>query len=201
MANSSWSASRWANTSCSAATISISRSPAWSREQLARKARASTACQLQALWANCRSAKEKLLDPESKAKEVPVTILGKGTGLVGGTIKATLLRADSTTARAMASCRGCQHDMPARTRRVGLQEIGLPYAADAAITRHLARFLRQQASYVEHGAVRRGPSGLACPTHVLFNGGVLNAQFVRERILAVLNSWLEEEGLPARASR
>ena len=30
---------------------------------------------------------------------------------------------------------------PQRTRRVGLQELGLPYAADAAITRHLARFL------------------------------------------------------------
>src|SRR6516162_2047717 len=46
------------------------------------------------LWANCRVAKEKLLDPETKTKEQPVTILGKGTGLVGGTIKATLSRAD-----------------------------------------------------------------------------------------------------------
>ena len=30
-------------------------------------------------------AKEKLLDPESNAKEHPVTILGKCSGLVGGT--------------------------------------------------------------------------------------------------------------------
>ena len=67
-----------------------------------------------------------------------------------------------------------------------MQELGLPYAADAAITRHMARFLRQQAATAEHGAVRRGPSGLACPTHVLFNGGVLNANLVRERILATL---------------
>jgi hypothetical protein len=74
--------------------------------------------------------------------------------------------------------------------------MGLPYAADAAMTRHLARFLRQQASTAEHGGVRRGPSGLACPTHILFNGGVLNAGLIRERILSVLNSWLAEEGLP-----
>jgi hypothetical protein len=86
--------------------------------------------------------------------------------------------------------------MPARQRRVGLQEIGLPYAADPAITRQMARFLRQQAAGSEHGTVRRGPSGLACPTHVLFNGGVLNAGMVRERILAALNSWLAEEGMP-----
>jgi hypothetical protein len=86
--------------------------------------------------------------------------------------------------------------MPALQRRVGLQELGLPYAADAAITRHLARFLRQQAAAVEHGAVRRGPSGMACPTRVLFNGGVLKAAMVRERIVATLNSWLAEEGMP-----
>ena len=73
------------------------------------------------------------------------------------------------------------NDMPQAKRRVGLQEIGLPYAADAAITRHLAKFLRQQAG------------GLACPTHVLFNGGVLRAGLVRDRIIEVLNGWLAEE--------
>jgi hypothetical protein len=31
---------------------------------------------------------------------------------------------------------------------------------------------------------------------VLFNGGVLHAPFVRERLLSVLNSWLAEEGSP-----
>jgi hypothetical protein len=60
----------------------------------------------------------------------------------------------------------------------------------------MAQFLRQQASTGEHGAVRRGPNGLACPTHVLFNGGVLNARLVRERLLKVLDTWLGEEGFP-----
>jgi hypothetical protein len=153
--------------------------------------------QHQQLWANCRVAKEKLLDPESKAKETPVTILGKGTGLVGGTIKAALLRSDIETVLGDGFLPQVgSNDMPAVQRRVGLQELGLPYAADAAITRHMARFLRQQASTGEHGVIRRGPSGLACPTHVLFNGGVLNATLVRERILGALNSWLSEEGMP-----
>jgi hypothetical protein len=90
-------------------------------------------------------------------------------------------------------------DEPQRQRRIGLQEIGLPYAADAAITKHMARFLRQQASSAEHGAVRRGPSGLAAPTHVLFNGGVFNAGLLRDRVIAVLDSWLKEENMPAIA--
>src|SRR3984885_9106955 len=61
-------------------------------QRLAEKGTRIDSRQLQALWSNCRVAKEKLLEPGSKAKEKPGTILGKGTGLVGGTIKASLLR-------------------------------------------------------------------------------------------------------------
>ena len=154
--------------------------------------------QMQALWNNCRVAKEKLLEPDSKAKEQPVTILGSGRGLVGGTIKATLQRDDIERILgdgffpAVSSS-----DLPLRQRRVGFQELGLPYAADPAVTKQMARFLRQQAATSEHGAVRRGSSGLACPTHVLFNGGVLNARLVRDRLIETLNAWLAEEGMGA----
>jgi Ethanolamine utilization protein EutJ (predicted chaperonin) len=165
-------------------------------QRLAEKGTRIDSRQHQALWANCRVAKEKLLDPDSKAKEQPVTILGKGTGLVGGTIKATLLRTDIDQVLGEGFLPAVpSSEMPAHQRRVGLQELGLPYAADPAITRHMARFLRQQAATSEQGVVRRGPSGIACPTHVLFNGGVLNAAKVRERLLATLNSWLGEEGM------
>jgi hypothetical protein len=165
-------------------------------QRLAEKGTRLDNRQLQMLWNNCRIAKERLLEPGATAAEQPVTILGRGSGVVGGTIKANLRREDIDRIIAegflppVASA-----DMPARQRRVGFQEIGLPYAADPAITRHMARFLRQQAASSEHGTVRRGPSGLACPTHVLFNGGVLNAGLVRERIVTTLNSWLAEEGL------
>jgi hypothetical protein len=165
-------------------------------DQLAQQGAKIDNFQLQALWNNCRTAKEKLLEPGNKKDEAPVTILGKGAGVVGGAIKAKLQRADLERLLSDGFLPAVSsNDMPARQRRAGLQEIGLPYAADAAMTRHLARFLRQQASTAEHGGVRRGPSGLACPTHVLFNGGVLNAGLIRERILAVLNSWLAEEGM------
>ncbi len=165
--------------------------------QLAEKGTKLDGLQLHALWHNCRVAKEKLLEPGSKAKDEPVTILGKGTGLVGGTIKVKLLRSDlEAVLRDGFFPVVSSNDLPQRQRRIGLQEIGLPYAADAAITKHMARFLRQQAASVEHGEVRRGPSGLAAPTHVLFNGGVLNAGLLRERVITVLNSWLKEESLP-----
>jgi molecular chaperone DnaK (HSP70) len=164
-------------------------------QQLADKGTKLDSMQLHALWQQCRIAKERLLAGQGKKREEPVTILGRGTGLVGGTIKTKLAAEDVERILdegflPMVS----SHDLPQR-RKMGLAEIGLPYAADAAITRHLARFLRQQAAQSEHGSVRRGASGLAAPTHVLFNGGVLRAAVVRTRILDVLNSWLKDEGL------
>jgi hypothetical protein len=169
-------------------------------QQLAQKGHKLDMLQLHALWQNCRAGKEKLLEEGSDLKDTPVSILGKGTGVVGGTIKAKLQRDD--VERILMDGffpEASSQDMPQRARRAGLQELGLPYAADAAVTRHLARFLRQHASQAQSAAVRRGPSGLACPTHVLFNGGVLRAGIIRDRIIAQLNAWLAEEGFPAVA--
>jgi molecular chaperone DnaK (HSP70) len=163
--------------------------------QLAAKGTKLEAMQLHALWQQCRLAKERLLAKENKKREEPVTILGRGTGLVGGTIKTKLAAEDVEHLLEQGFLPAVSsHEMPQR-RRMGFAEIGLPYASDAAITRHLARFLRQQAAQSEHGAVRRGQSGLAAPTHVLFNGGVLRSDLVRQRILDVLGGWLAEEGL------
>jgi molecular chaperone DnaK (HSP70) len=153
------------------------------------------AMQLHALWQQCRLAKERLLEKDGKKREEPVTILGRGTGLVGGTIKTKLPREDVDRILTEGFLpMTASDDMPQR-RRMGFAELGLPYAADAAVTRHLARFLRQQAAQSEHGSVRRGPSGLAAPTHVLFNGGVFRASLVRQRVLQILNHWLDQEGL------
>jgi len=164
-------------------------------DQLAQKGTRIDTLQLHQLWHNCRVAKEKLLEPGARAKEQPVTILGKGTGLVGGTIKAALKRDDIDRVLMEGFFPNVPSaEMPARQRRVGLQEIGLPYAADAAVTRHMAQFLRQQASSAEHERVRLGPSGLAAPTHVLFNGGVLHARLIRDRLIEVLDAWLATEG-------
>ncbi len=153
--------------------------------------------QLQGLWHQCRAAKETLFaNPERDSH--PVTVLGKGTRLIGGTIGSELRRADldRVLLDGFFPLVG-SGDMPARRRAAGLQEIGLPYAADPAVTRHLARFLARQAAGGPLAvAVRRGPSGLACPTHVLFNGGVMKAQALCDRIVDVLNTWLVQEQFP-----
>lgn len=166
-------------------------------QALASQGRKLDPMQMHALWQQSRLAKERLLS-SPEAVEEPVTILGRGSGLVGGSIKGKLTRVEVEQLLVDGFFPiTTSHEMPQRARASGLKSVGLPYEADAAITRHLARFLRQQAAKSEHGAVRRGASGLACPTHVLFNGGVFRAAHLRERVLAVLNSWLAEEGLPA----
>jgi hypothetical protein len=133
------------------------------------------AIQFDALWQQCRSAKEQLLAEDGKTTEQPITILGRGTGVVGGTIKTKLKRDDLHRLLLDGFLPVVPMDAAPEGQHASLMEFGLPYAADAAITRHLAHFLNRHD---------------ARPTHVLFNGGVLRAKLVRERVLEVLNKWL-----------
>jgi len=133
------------------------------------------AIQFDALWQQCRSAKEQLLAEDAKVSEQPITILGRGTGVVGGTIKTKLKRDDLERILLDGFLPVVPMDAAPEGQHASLAEFGLPYAADAAITRHLAHFLHRHS---------------ASPTHVLFNGGVLRAKLVRERVLEVMNQWL-----------
>jgi hypothetical protein len=151
--------------------------------------------QLHGLWHQSRMAKEKLFE-SPKTRSHPITLLGKGTKLIGGTIKTELAREDLDQVLVEGFFpKVASSELPARQRRVGFQELGLPYAADPAITKHLARFLSEQLrNSLEAAAIRRGRSGLACPTHILFNGGVMKAAVLRDRVVEVLNDWLRDEG-------
>ena len=92
-------------------------------------------------------------------------------------------------------------DLPQKTRRAGLQEFGLPYAADPVISKHLARFLTRSLENVQSSqtlsalvsAESRLKSFLA-PTAVLFNGGVFKAAALRRRVIDLLTAW--NEGQP-----
>jgi len=139
------------------------------------------AMQFHQLWQQCRAAKEKLLAEDNTAKDAPITILGRGTGLVGGTIKTKLKREDIDKILLDGFLPAVSMDAIPQRRSAGLMELGLPYAADAAITRHLGNFLHRQG---------------AAPTHVLFNGGVLRADLIRKQILEVLNGWLPHPVTP-----
>ena len=158
--------------------------------------------QLHGLWHQARLGKEALLG-DAALKDHTVTLLGRGSRLIGGTITTALTKDDVRATLLEGFFPPVRSDeMPARQRRVGLQEIGLPYAADPAVTRHLARFLRMQTSGAGSSSpIRRGPSGLACPTHVLFNGGVMKAEALRSRIVDVVSRWLKEEGFEALDAR
>lgn len=143
----------------------------------------------------CRTAKEKLFsDPELQTH--PVTLLGRGSSVIGGTVRTELPRADLERALVDGFFPKCgQGDEPKRARAVGFQELGLPYAKDPAITKHMASFLRGNLKALEKVA---GPApdgrSFAHPTALLFNGGVLKAGPVRQRIVDVLNGWTGAEG-------
>jgi hypothetical protein len=130
--------------------------------------------QLQQLVQACRTAKEKLLGDEPRASWA-ITLAGRGSKLIGGSLRDELSRAEVEELVLDGFFPRVPADAAPDRRRAGIAEFGLPYASDAAITRHAAAFLRL------HGAR---------PTAVLWNGGVLKAKAIRDRVLEVLGSWL-----------
>lgn len=131
----------------------------------------------------CRAAKETLFaDPTLKS--APVAILGRGSRVIGGTLKTELTRETLETVLLDGFFPPCSADsQPTKGRRLGLAEIGLPYAADPAISRHLARFLNRQ------GGSLHVSDGFVTPSAILFNGGVFKASPLRDRISAILRDW------------
>lgn len=152
------------------------------RKRLQDQGKKINASQLRSLWFQARRMKEDLLGGAERSQ---VTLLGSGSKLIGGTLKAEFNRDEVVSLLVDGFFPRCSmEDMPKEPDRAGLHEVGLPYAADAAVTRHLAKFISRQMSRDD----------VSWPTHILFNGGVFRSEILRERCVEVINSWLEDAG-------
>ncbi|MDP1999456.1 MAG: Hsp70 family protein [Rhodoferax sp.] len=161
--------------------------------------------QMRALTYGCRVAKEALLSDATLATQ-PIVVPSRGSKLIGGAIRTELTQAEVRATilegffpQVDASAR------PASRTRSGLTQLGLPYAQDAGVTRHLAALLGRQAGataelpgFANANAASENASFLH-PTAVLFNGGVFKSDVLIERTLGTLNQWLVgEAAAPAR---
>lgn len=136
--------------------------------------------QMRGLVHSCRKAKENLFSSDGP-DEYPVTILGRGSGLIAGTIKVSLKLEDIQQVVLDGFFPKCNlDDKPAKSSAAGMKEFGLLYESDPGITRHLAQFISSHTD--DQGNPR-------LPTAVVFNGGVMKSPMIRERILDVLNQW------------
>jgi molecular chaperone DnaK (HSP70) len=135
----------------------------------------------------CCAAKEQLLS-DSSLERVPVTILGGGRAVVGQALSVELTRRDVLQTLTDGFLPMTARDeMPARGRPIALRELGLPYASDPAITKHLAAFLTQAAIAMNSSSANHR---MARPDAVLFNGGFCAPAVTRERIVEAISTWL-----------
>ena len=135
-----------------------------------------------ALWHACRTAKETLLSADGP-DSAPVAVPGRGRKLVGGTVSVDLAAAD--VRRLVLD--GFFPEVPATATPEaaaggGFVQLGLPFEADPAVTKHLAAFLANNPGVT--------------PTHLLLNGGAFRSQPLRDRLHAVLSSWLPAPPAP-----
>ncbi|MEM9368101.1 MAG: Hsp70 family protein [Planctomycetota bacterium] len=154
--------------------------------KLTEAGHALDAWQSVALWHACRDAKERLLSSASDSDSHPVSILGRGSSLIGGTISTELRREEVSELLLEGFFPPCAAgDRPEERVASGFQDIGLPYESDPAITKQVAAFLS--------GHVSQSADASSALTHVLFNGGVFRSATLRERMCDVIASWLPEQ--------
>jgi molecular chaperone DnaK (HSP70) len=123
----------------------------------------------------CASAKERLLS-DASLKSVEVTVLGAGSALVGGTLRTEILREEVLELAVDGFLPLCAPTVkPKEDEKSVFRELGLPYVADPAITRHLAAFLAS--------------AGEARPDAILFNGGFFIPEILRQRVADVMEQW------------
>ncbi len=129
--------------------------------------------------------------------DVPIAVPSRGSSLFARAVSTMLERAtlERVVLDGFFPLTGAG-DLPQESRGAGLREFGLPYAADAAISKHLARFLVRSLANVKASdslarlvGARAEAQTLLAPTAVLFNGGVFNAAPLRARVRDLLASW------------
>jgi len=137
-----------------------------------------------ALVSRCRAAKEELL-ADASLTDVRISVPGRGAGVVGGALAATLSRTEVEAVVLDGFFPPVGGEArPRQAAGLASREWGLPFAAEPEVTRHVAEFLARQ----------REPAGqpdlpLARPDAILFNGGALEPRVVRERLCEVVGSW------------
>ncbi|CAJ7380466.1 hsp70 family protein [Burkholderia pseudomallei] len=148
-----------------------------------------SAAALSQLVERCRAAKEQLLG-EHPPDALALTLLGAGARLVGGARKTALSRAEVEQIVVDGFFpAGGPDDLPRRSR-AALVEFGLPYAADAAVTRHVAAFLHRLAAQSRDAlGAAAADRALPVPDTLLLNGGVFRSNALAGRLAGVLGDW------------
>ena len=154
--------------------------------------------QLQALTHSCRDAKEKIFN-NFTIDGIPIVVASRGSSLMSGNLRTELTREEVINVLVEGFFpKVAITERPVNPTRTGLRASGLPYAQDAAISRHLAAFLAKQQNATDELKDINLPEHATFlhPTAVLLNGGVLKANTLADRLMEVLNSWLLAEQAP-----
>ncbi len=164
--------------------------------KLAQEGKQLQPWQVLAITHACRDAKEALLN-DAELQAMPIVVPSRGSKLLGGTLQTELTQEEvqQTLVEGFFPQTSVE-EHPVQAARGALTQMGLPYAQDAAVSRHVASFLSRQSQAVEElfEQFEQMHEGFIRPTAILFNGGVLKSNLLSDRLLGIINSWLTTGG-------
>ncbi|ABM03063.1 chaperone DnaK-related protein [Psychromonas ingrahamii 37] len=148
-----------------------------------------SAANLSQLIQQTRKAKELLMGDDAPGS-ARVTVLGSGAKLIGGAKSCELTKQAVRDIALDGFFPNISFDQRPLKRRSAVVEFGLPYAADPAVSKHVAEFIADhQIACKDALGIDSTQSGHAIPDAVLFNGGVFNSAVLSERTIELLSEW------------
>ncbi|KJG36515.1 molecular chaperone DnaK [Photobacterium angustum] len=166
------------------------------KTKLAQEGKQLQPWQVLAITHACRDAKEALLN-DAELQAMPIVVPSRGSKLLGGTLQTELTQEEvqQTLVEGFFPQTSVE-EHPVQAARGALTQMGLPYAQDAAVSRHVASFLSRQSQAVDElfEQFEQIHDGFIRPTAILFNGGVLKSNLLSDRLLGIINSWLTTGG-------
>jgi molecular chaperone DnaK (HSP70) len=152
------------------------------------------------LLKNARALKETMLAAESP-DEWTINVASGGSRLLGGGLQLTVTREEVRDILLEGFLPNVSLDAQPNRAASGFREFGLPYAADAAITRYLASFLSAHRHLALEDVELADDVDPARPDIVLFNGGFFASDLLRERLLDVVSGWFTDSSDPEESWR
>jgi hypothetical protein len=140
---------------------------------------------------SARLAKETLLG-DAAPDEFGVTLLSRGKSLLSGSKVSVESKDDVRTLLLDGFLPFVSTTEVVEQRKSALAELGLPYAKDTALPRHISTFLRRHHTAAVDAGARvfgRGDAAIALPDAVLLNGGVFRAGAIRARLADIFARW------------
>ncbi|MCP4177927.1 MAG: Hsp70 family protein [bacterium] len=137
-----------------------------------------------------RQSKEILLS--SDKEETDIVLFAQGSSIIANMRKYSLKKNELEEMLLDGFFPVIDIDSKGPAKKTAIQQMGLPYENDPALTRHILQFLKY-AHKVSDTSI--SDNNILYPNKILFNGGTMIPEILRDRVVKIIKGWFPADDI------